>query len=214
MKFRRLNANEVDVRVSIVKDAGLGLLLYKDARVDQNILDETVGALNWQRDHKELKGNIYCGIGLQNADGEWVWKWDAGAESNTEAVKGEASDSFKRAGFNWGIGRELYTAPFIWVGKGLFKDKYDKFSVRDIGYDEEGNINKLSIYSETLKKVVFEMGKVTKTVAKESSLIKKVKTLVAEKDYQNLFNYYKVNSWEEFTETQLKDIIKKKGGTV
>ncbi len=214
MKFRKLKANEIDVRVNIVKESGLGLLLYKDARVDQNILDETVGALNWQRDHKELKGNIYCGIGLQNANGEWVWKWDAGAESNTEAVKGEASDSFKRAGFNWGIGRELYTAPFIWVGKGLFKDKYDKFSVRDIGYDEEGNINKLSIYSETLKKVVFEMGKAIKTVAKESSLIKKVKTLVAEKDYQSLFNYYKVSGWDDFSEEQLKDIIAKKGGKV
>lgn len=214
MKFRRLNANEIDVRVNIVKENGLGLLLYKDARVDQNILDETVGALNWQRDHKELKGNIYCGIGLQNAHGEWVWKWDAGAESNTEAVKGEASDSFKRAGFNWGIGRELYTAPFIWVGKGLFKDKYDKFSVKEISYDENGNINKLSIYSETLKKVVFEMGKTIKTVAKESPLIKKVKTLVAEKDYQNLFNYYKVDGWNDFSDEQLKDIIIKKGGAV
>lgn len=215
MKFRKLNANEVDARVNIVKENGLGLLLYKDARVDQNILDETVGSLNWQRDHKEIKGNVYGGIGIYNQElSLWIWKWDAGVESNTEAVKGEASDSFKRAGFNWGIGRELYTAPFIWVGKGLFKDKYDKFSVKDIGYDEEGNINKLSIYSETLKKVVFEMGKEIKTSVKESSFLKVAKDLIAEKDYQNLFNYYKVNSWEEFTETQLKDIIKKKGGKV
>ena len=111
MKFRRLNANEVDVRVNIVKENGLGLLLYKDARVDQNILDETVGSLNWQRDHKEIKGNVYGGIGIYNQElSLWIWKWDAGVESNTEAVKGEASDSFKRAGFNWGIGRELYTA--------------------------------------------------------------------------------------------------------
>ena len=53
-----------------------------------------------------------------------------------------------------------------------------------------------------------------KTIVKESSFLKMAKDLIAEKDYQNLFNYYKVNSWEEFTETQLKDIIKKKGGKV
>jgi hypothetical protein len=215
MKFRKLNANEVDVRVNIVKENGLGLLLYKDARVDQNILDETVGSMNWQRDHKEIKGNVYGGIGIYNQElGLWVWKWDAGVESNTEAVKGEASDSFKRAGFNWGIGRELYTAPFIWIKKGLFNDKYDKFSVTKIGYDENGNINELSIYNETIKKVVFEMDKATKTVIEESPLIKKAKDLIAEKDYQNLFNYYNVNSWEELTEAQLEDIIKKKGGKV
>jgi hypothetical protein len=215
MKFRKLNADEVDVRVNIVKENGLGLLLYKDARVDQNILDETVGSMNWQRDHKEIKGNVYGGIGIYNQElGLWIWKWDAGVESNTEAVKGEASDSFKRAGFNWGIGRELYTAPFIWIKKGLFNDKYDKFSVTKIGYDENGNINELSIYNETIKKVVFEMGKATKTVAEESSLIKKAKDLIAEKDYQNLFNYYNVDGWNDFSDEQLKDIIKKKGGAV
>lgn len=215
MKFRKLKANEVDVRVNIVKENGIGLLLYKDARVDQNILDETVGPLYWQRDHKEIKGNVYCGIGIYNKElNSWIWKWDAGVESNMEAVKGEASDSFKRAGFNWGIGRELYTAPFIWIKKGLFNDKYDKFSVTKIGYDENGNINELSIYNETINKVVFEMGKETKTVAEENPLVKKVKALIAEKDYQNLFNYYNVNGWNDFSDEQLKDIIKKKGGKV
>ena len=114
--FRDLKANEIDVRVSSVTDKGVALLLYKDARVDQNILDETVGAMNWDRDHKELKGNVYAGIGIWNDEQKrLVWKWDAGKESFTEAEKGEASDSFKRAGFNWGIGRELYTSPFMWI---------------------------------------------------------------------------------------------------
>lgn len=114
--FRDLKESEIDCRIAQIKQNGVALLLYKDARVDQDILDETVGPENWQRDHKELKNNIYCGISIWDKEKQqWVTKWDAGKESNTEAEKGEASDSFKRAGFNWGIGRELYTAPFIWI---------------------------------------------------------------------------------------------------
>lgn len=123
LKFRDLTADEIDCRVQSVHKTGKGLvlLLYKDARVDQNILDETVGAENWQREHYECKGNLFCRVAIdtnaltENAEPRWVWKADCGTESNTEAQKGEASDSFKRACFNWGIGRELYTAPFIWI---------------------------------------------------------------------------------------------------
>lgn len=114
--FRDLKPEEIDVRIAQVKENGVSLLLYKDARVDQNILDETVKPFNWQREHKELKGNIYCGISIyDDKNKQWVTKWDCGKESFSESEKGEASDSFKRAGFNWGIGRELYTAPFIWI---------------------------------------------------------------------------------------------------
>ena len=121
MEFRKLKAEEIECRIGSVHARGFTLLLYKDARVDMTILDETVGPLNWQRDHKEIKGVVYCGVGIKSmgieygepADGEWAWKWDAGSESYTEKEKGEASDSFKRACVNWGIGRELYTAPFI-----------------------------------------------------------------------------------------------------
>lgn len=114
--FRDLKANEIDVRIAQVKESGVSLLLYKDARVDQNILDETVTPFRWQREHKELKGNIYCGISIYDEERkQWVTKWDCGKESFSDSEKGEASDSFKRAGFNWGIGRELYTAPFIWI---------------------------------------------------------------------------------------------------
>lgn len=121
--FRDLKSDEIDVRIAQVKQNGVSLLLYKDARVDQNILDETVGNENWDRDHKELKGNIYAGIGIWNEkQNRLVWKWDCGKESFSESEKGEASDSFKRAGFNWGIGRELYTSPFIWVTKANIKD--------------------------------------------------------------------------------------------
>lgn len=115
-RFRDLRSDEIDVRVAICSEKGVSLLLYKDARVDMDILDEEVGPDNWQRDHKELKGNIYCGVSIwDEKKQQWITKWDAGAESFTEKEKGEASDSFKRACFNIGIGRELYTAPFIWI---------------------------------------------------------------------------------------------------
>ena len=114
IKFRDLTADEIDCRVQSVKQNGLVLLLYKDARCDMNILDETVGAENWQREHYECKGNLFCRVGIRHLDG-WVWKSDCGIESYADAQKGEASDSFKRACFNWGIGRELYTVPFIWI---------------------------------------------------------------------------------------------------
>ena len=117
MEFRKLTANDVEARVQSCDENGFVLLLYKNARCDMNVLDETVGAENWQREHYEVKGNLFCRVGI-NISKEpllrndcWVWKADCGTESNTEKEKGESSDSFKRACFNWGIGRELYTAP-------------------------------------------------------------------------------------------------------
>lgn len=141
MNFRDLKANEIDVRVGQVGDGYCTLLLYKDARVDMDILDETVGCENWQRQHYEVKGNMYCSIGIdtnalvENAEPRWIWKSDCGTESNTEKEKGESSDSFKRACVNWGIGRELYTSPLIKVNCKT-KDKkvqdLTSFSVADI----------------------------------------------------------------------------------
>lgn len=140
-EFRDLRADEIEVRVQSVKDKGVVLLLYKNARCDMNILDEVVGAENWQREHYECKGNLFCRVGIrvehEGEPAEWVWKSDCGTESNTDAEKGEASDSFKRACFNWGIGRELYTSPFIFVP--TYKCNissngkcYDKFIVEKI----------------------------------------------------------------------------------
>lgn len=112
--FRDLRADEIECRVAQAKQNGVSLLLYKDARCDMNILDETVGAMNWQRHHSRENAN--CTVMLWDGVKEcWISKEDTGTESNTEAQKGLASDSFKRACFNWGIGRELYTAPFIFI---------------------------------------------------------------------------------------------------
>ena len=120
MKFRALTADDVEVRIATVKKSGVSLLLYKDARVDQNILDDTVGADNWQKKYEIIGGNLFCSVGIRtlhedSQEREWIWKQDVGVESYTEKEKGQASDAFKRACFCWGIGRELYTAPFIWI---------------------------------------------------------------------------------------------------
>lgn len=168
--FRKLNADEIEARVSTLSEKGCSLLLYKDARVDQNLLDETVGAENWQRKHELIGNNLYCTVSIWCEDKKmWVSKQDVGTESFTEKEKGQASDSFKRACFNWGIGRELYTAPFIWIdakkggvkivdGKNNKKTTYDTFKVTKIGYDEAGRINALEIYNNKQKKVVFTLG--------------------------------------------------------
>lgn len=165
ISFRDLKADEIECRVAQVKEKGLSLLLYKNARCDMNILDETVGAEKWQRDHFECKGNLFCKIGIFCDDIGWVWKADCGTESNTEKEKGEASDSFKRAGFNWGIGRELYTAPFIWITPNNFNMKeknnkkvcYDKFVVSHIKIEDK-KIVELVIFNQDKQQEVFAFG--------------------------------------------------------
>ena len=165
--FRPLTKDEIDCRVATCNENGVSLLLYKDARVDQNILDETFGIFGWQRSHQLIDGNLYCTVSIRNPEtGEWVHKQDVGKESNAEKEKGQASDSFKRACFNLGIGRELYTAPFIWIPKEMVtikKDKkgkdttYDKFSVRSITIDG-GKIVQLEIQNDSRKCVVYTYG--------------------------------------------------------
>ena len=135
--FRELKANEIDVRVARVTEKGSWYLLYKDARADMIILDETVTPLGWQREHKLIGEVMYCGVSIKDNDGVWITKWDAGVESNTEKEKGQASDSFKRACVNWGIGRNLYTAPQIFIPTDKVA-KYDKLKVVHIAYDNIG----------------------------------------------------------------------------
>lgn len=134
--FRNLKSDEIDVRIASINEKGVSLLLYKDARVDQDILDETVGPFNWQREH--TRDNANCVVKIwDNEKGQWIGKEDTGTESYTEKEKGLASDSFKRACFNWGIGRELYTSPFIYIPADKCKIEqrngkyftYDKFYV-------------------------------------------------------------------------------------
>lgn len=158
--FRLLKENEIEARVSTVSDKGCSLLLYKDARCDMNILDETVGAMNWMRSH--TRDNANCVVSIWDGKKQqWISKEDTGTESFTEKEKGLASDSFKRACFNWGIGRELYTAPFIWVPadkvsliqKNGKYTTHDKFIVEAIRYDDKRQISALSIKNQSGKRV-------------------------------------------------------------
>ena len=161
-QFRALTAGDIECRVSTVSDKGCSLLLYKDARCDMKILDETVGPENWKRSHELINGNLFCNVSIwDEGKKEWVTKQDVGTESYTEKEKGQASDAFKRACFNWGIGRELYTAPFIWIKSGDVtlaqkngkSTTYDKFSVEQI-IVENGEIKALSIRNDSLHKRV------------------------------------------------------------
>ena len=145
IEFPLLTESQIDVRISTFKEGkGCSLLLYKDARCDANILDSVILPENWQCKFYECKGNLFCSVGIRIGD-EWIWKDDCGSESNVEKEKGEASDSFKRACFKWGLGRELYTAPFIWVPADKMTNKFDKFEVEKILYNESRQISALSI---------------------------------------------------------------------
>lgn len=163
-KFRDLTAEEIDCRVATCNENGVSLLLYKDARCDMNILDETVGSMNWQRRHTRDNANCIVEI-WDDVKKQWIAKEDTGTESYTEKEKGQASDSFKRACFNWGIGRELYTAPFIWVNGSdcnmrPFNGKWttnDKFKVVEITIVEK-RITALSIKNTKTGKIVYTYG--------------------------------------------------------
>ena len=148
--FRLLNPDEIECRVAQVTERYVKLLLYKTARTDAALLDDTVGSMFWCNDYKVIDGKMYCGIGIKDKDTlQWVWKWNCGTESNMEKEKGEASDAFKRAGFVWGIGAELYSSPDISVPIERTTAKngkcYDDFKVSSISYDNAQNISGLVI---------------------------------------------------------------------
>lgn len=163
--FRKLRASEIECRVKQCTAKGVLLLLYKDSRCDMNILDESIGPMDWQCEYSRENAN--CKVSIWDGEkNQWISKEDTGTESNTEAEKGLASDSFKRACFKWGIGRELYTAPFIWINakdckklkqndKGVWQC-FDKFKVRCIDYDNSV-ISYLVIENEK-HEVVFTYG--------------------------------------------------------
>ena len=222
-KFRLLKADEIECRIAQVKSNGIALLLYKTARTDANLLDETVGVWDWQNDFKIVDGVLYGGIGIRTQDG-YVWKWDAGTESNTEAEKGRASDAFKRAGFKWGIGRELYTAPFIWIkstqcnitkndkGKDVC---FDRFEVSKIGYNEKSEIEFVEIINSDSRVVVFSWEKDAKketykgdgkiTGLQLKSLTKSCKEDGIDESY--ICDLYSVIALADMTEAQMANLV-------
>ena len=192
MYIRTLRADEIECRVQQVKEKGCVLLLYKDARCDMRILDEVFGIDGWEREHQVVNGNLYCTVRVWSEKrNQWISKQDVGTESNTEKQKGEASDSFKRACFNIGIGRELYSAPFTWItlnkeevseknGKHALNYKV-KFSVKEIEYDEHREISKLVIIDQDGKER-FKFIKKTKQT-KENPLLNQVYEIAKKKGY-------------------------------
>ena len=164
--IRLLRAEEIECRISVINEKGLSLLLYKDARVDQRILDETFGVFGWKRSHQCIDGNLYCTVEILDREtGEWISKQDVGTTGYTEKEKSQASDSFKRACFNWGIGRELYSAPFIWIPAAKTNiqkkgDKYfsnERFSVSTISFNDNREIVSLEI-TDSHGQTVYTLG--------------------------------------------------------
>lgn len=176
-EFRTLRADEIECRVGQATERGVTLLLYKTSRTDVDILNETVGPENWTNEPKIIDNNLWMGIGIwDESKNDYVWKWSVGTESNMESQKGEDSDAIKRSGFRWGLGLELYSAPFIYIpaDKCNLMQKngrwttYDRFMVAKISYDENRKINGLQIINTSLKaedKTVFSF--LTKSLAKK-----------------------------------------------
>lgn len=191
--IRLLRADEIECRASMASEKGVSLLLYKDARVDQRILDETFGLFGWKRSHQCIDGNLYCTVEVYNKEtGEWISKQDVGTNGYAEKEKSQASDSFKRACFNWGIGRELYTAPFIWIPaeKADIRKKGDKFycssrfSVNSIEYNGSREIVGLSIVDGN-RRVVYELkGKTEAGAGKAGQAVSDARMDSLEKELQ------------------------------
>lgn len=189
INFPLLTSEDIEVKVKQITKSGALLLLYKTARTDAKVLDAAVGPMNWTCDYEEVHGNLFCRVGIREDETkDFVYKSDCGTESEQDdgnEKKAEASDSFKRSCSRWGIGRELYTSPLIWAdvateqqgSKFVLKDKYAKYVVTDIQYNEDTRvITKLEISNAKTGTVVFSW-----TMPTSGAMAKKmVKTITEE----------------------------------
>lgn len=232
MQFRTLKPQEIDCRIGGIYAGGFTLLLYKDARVDMDILDETVGPENWTREHqRDQAGRLWCKVAINPKEGvpfdpdNWPFKEDTGVESNAEKEKGEASDAFKRACVNWGIGRELYSAPFIWIKADTYQDNSGKwrlknqkdgrgFYVGSIEYNQARKIAYLSIVKGD--SVVFSYGdpKAAQSTENEritQSMATRIEALAMShgRKVEDIMNAYKVQELTELTKRQYANIVRR-----
>lgn len=221
--FRTLLPDEIDVRVQQVIDSTKKkavLLLYKNARIDMDLLDEQFGCLGWQREHNFKDGKNYCKVSVYDSTKQmWISKEDVGIESKTEETKGEASDSFKRACVNLGIGRELYSAPSILVdinddewsmnkksGKPAI-NSWIKFRVHTIEYNEQRKITNLIII-DGKNNIRYQMG-ATKTTTSPQKQKLTVDALMDEAYSQNVAKFiYEQWSKRKNSATTIEDVIK------
>lgn len=220
--FRDLRPSEVEARVSQCSKNGASLLLYKTARTDYALLDETVGPERWGCDYREVKGNLFCDLSIRFNDG-WVTKSNCGTESNMEAQKGEASDAMKRAGFAWGIGRELYTAPFIWVPADRLQklsqnqrtNKWqclDRFEVTDMTV-ANGEIVGLAISHEGKRDMVYRYGGIKKAPEPPSDPLPTKDQMTTLLDLAKTFGDAKHKSTREVLEALYETPTMRKSGT-
>ena len=175
IKFRNIEKHEIDLRVGSTKRedknnknspvVGFQLLAYKDARVDADILDETVGAFNWVCKYYQVKNTLMCSVGINinydepTKEPYFIFKDDAGDESNEEAIKGEASDSFKRACFRWNVCRtNLYNFPFIWINVTKENTPFSHYIVDEVEFDKKGYPTKVVVINEKTKQVAYSYG--------------------------------------------------------
>ena len=214
-KIRCLRADEIEIRVAQVLEKGVQLLLYKDSRCDKRILDETFGINGWKDRYEEIKGNLFCTISIWDDETkQWIDKCDCGTESFSEKEKGEASDAFKRAGFNVGIGRELYTRIFYFAnvptqkndkGKWELSNKYKKFTVVEISTNvETEKIEKIKI-ANSKGEIVFSYGYPKKTIPKKEIEKKEQVEMMEEEQKQSIRIYLaKDDELKQKTYTKLK----------
>lgn len=199
LNFRPLHADEIECRVgTVTEDRGCSLLMYKNARVDMTLLDEVVGPENWTRSHEVINDNLFCTVSIRRDNGEWISKQDVGTESNTEKEKGQASDAFKRACVNWGIGRELYSCPFVWVnlkaeewkaGYNGRKQPKTRFYVSEIEYDEQRRVSYLCVIDDKgAQRFVF--GTSNKIQAERKKAIKEVRNAKTREELVTVYNRY------------------------
>ena len=215
MSIRALTKDEVEVKAKTCTEKGAMFLIYKTARTDMAVLDEVFGPMNWRNHYETIKDHLYCTIEVYDEKtNQWVGKCDCGTESDTEAEKGEASDAFKRAGFRWGIGRELYTAPFIWIdgcttvgrnGKYMVSKEYNDLEVTDFEVKDgkiillEISLKGKTVYSYREKKASntrvredqgFTLKEAPATVTNVKTLADEVKGLAAKLTEADNINFY------------------------
>ena len=215
--MRKLKEDEIELRVGTCTNKGFSLLLYKTARVDRQILDEEYGIMNWQCDYKVINDNLYCGIGVYDKEkDDWIWKWDCGTESYTEKEKGEASDSFKRAGFKWGIGTALYTSPFIWH-TGDVETKNERYipkinisqlNVKEIEYKDD-KISKLVIERKGVEFFKWEIDdKGDDLISTDEMTAFNLMIIKYEKDPEDVCKYFKIKDVNDMTKKQFAEFKK------
>lgn len=216
-RYGLLTAEDIECRAQQVSAKGVSLLLYKNARVDAQKLDEVDGSENWQCRFYECKGTLFCSLGVKHGD-EWVWKDDAGAPSNMDSQKGEASDAFKRAGFKHGIGRELYSAPFVYIFADQCKieasgQRYvckDNFEVTEIAYDHKERICRLVISKVKNGRgtVVYTWeGSITPDMVKTLATVSKAHGYTEEQ----ICGHFNVSNFNELTAAQFMKLMDSMG---